>query len=194
MRPLSNNAVDCFPPLVWKFSYDFDLPLLSKKIDNLFSQVEQNSVLEAGNAQSTVSVNQNLQPHTWMELRDFQMWLGGKIAELRNTYNFLISYSEVTQSWCNKHTRGGHTLEHVHNFGTFVASCYLSCPENSGNIEFKDPLEYHKGAWPVIPELSFYHEVPVATNDVLIFPGWLKHRVQPSQSDQERLVMTFNIK
>jgi hypothetical protein len=41
---------------------------------------------------------------------------------------------------------------------------------------------------------SEYREIEVNTNDVLIFPGWLKHRVQPSRTDEERIVMTFNIK
>jgi len=36
--------------------------------------------------------------------------------------------------------------------------------------------------------------LPVETNDVLIFPGWLKHRVQPNNTNEERIVMTFNIK
>lgn len=194
MLPQSNSAVHLFSPIVWKFNYQFDLPSIKGKIDNLFSLVEQNSEIESGDALSTVSVDQALQPHTWNELAHFQNWLGGKIAEIRKEYDFVIGYSEVTQSWCNRHGRGGNTLEHTHSFGTFVASCYLNCPPNSGNIEFKDPLEYHKHSWPVIPELSFYKEVPVATNDVMIFPGWLKHRVQPNQTDSERLVMTFNIK
>lgn len=195
MSQLENNgAIHCFQPLVWKFQYNFDLPKIQDKLDNLFAQVEANAVLERGAALSTVSVDQRMQPHTWMELEHFQIWLGGKIAEIRAAYDFNMNYSEVTQSWCNKHYRGGETLEHTHSFGTFVASCYLKCPPDSGNIEFKDPLEYHKHGWPVIPELSFYKEVPVQTNDIVIFPGWLKHRVQASRTDAERLVMTFNIR
>lgn len=194
MLQLNDGSVHLFPPLIWKFNYDFPLADISGKIDHLFSLVEHNSKVEKGDAISTVSVDQNLQPHTWLELEKFQMWLGAKIADIRRAHQFVIGYSEVTQSWCNKHGRGGETLEHTHTFGTFVASCYLKCPPNSGNIEFKDPLEYHMSSWPVIPEVSLYREIQVKTNDVIIFPGWLKHRVQASQSDEERLVMTFNIK
>lgn len=156
--------------------------------------VGTNSELEADGGISTVAVDRYFQPHTWDELRDFHSWLGDRIAEIRRENNFVMTHSEVTQSWCNKHFRGGKTLEHTHSYTTFVAACYIKCPNGSGNIEFKDPLEYHKSGWPIIPELSLYREVPVQTNDVVIFPGWLKHRVQPSQSDEERVVMTFNIK
>lgn len=194
MLQLSNGAIHLFPPLIYKFKYEFNLAELQPKIDHLFSLVEKNSSLETGDALSTVSVDQALQPHTWMELSGFQNWLGGKIAEIRNINEFVNGYSEVTQSWCNRHGLGGETLEHTHTFGTFVASCYIKAPPNSGNIEFKDPLEYHKTSFPIIPEISLYKEVPVETGDVCIFPGWLKHRVQPSRTTEERIVMTFNIK
>jgi len=189
-----NGGLYIFPPLIWKYNYSFNLDELQPKLDDLFSKVEINSALEKGNAISTVAVDSSYQPHQWMELEKFQMWLGAKIADIRACYKFVHNYSEVINSWCNRHYRSGYTEEHTHNFGTFVASCYLKVPENSGNIEFKDPLEYHKGTFPIIPETTLYSEVPVATNDILIFPGWLKHRVQPSLSDEERIVLTFNIK
>lgn len=194
LQPLNNLGIQIFPPLIWKFSYEFDIPAIRQKIDQLLSLVEINSPLEIGDAVSTVAVDQKLQPHTWDEMARFQMFLGGKIAEIRREYEFGMNHSEVTQSWFNKHLQGGHTLEHNHSFVTFVASCYISCPPDSGNIEFKDPLEYHKQAWPLVPEKSLWKEVPVVTNDVLIFPGFLKHRVQLNKTDQERIVMTFNIR
>ena len=193
-QPLNNSGIQLFPPLVWKFSYDFDISAIRQKLDNLLSLVEYNSPLEQGNAISTVGVDQRLQPHTWDEMAHFQLFLGGKIAEIRREYQFGMNHSEVTQSWFNQHFRDGNTLEHNHSFVTFVASCYVSCPPDSGNIEFKDPLEYHKQSWPIVPEQSLWREVEVATNDVLIFPGFLKHRVLPNNTDQERIVMTFNIK
>jgi len=192
---LSNNgAIHLFPPLIYKFEYEFDQSYLKPKIDDLFSLVEINSDLEKGAAISTVSLDQRLQPHTWPELEHFQHWLGEKIANIREEHQFYNGYSEVQRSWCNRHLRSGYTLEHNHTFATWVASCYFMAPAGSGNIEFLDPLEYHKSNFPVVPEVSFYKEVQVATNNVLIFPGWIKHRVQPNNTDQERVVITFNIK
>ena len=192
LRP--DGGLYTFPPLIWKYNYTFDLDELQPKLEELFAKVEINSALEKGDAISTVSIDNTYQPHTWLELEKFQMWLGTKVAEIRNCYKFVHNYSEVINSWCNRHRRGGYTDEHIHNFGTFVASCYIKAPPNSGNIEFKDPLEYHKSTFPIIPETTLYSQVEVTTNDVLIFPGWLKHRVQPSLTDEERIVITFNIK
>lgn len=194
MNLQSNSLSELFPSLVWKYNYLFDWTALKSKLDNTFDLVQENSQLEVGNAISTVSLPQSLQPHSWEELRPFQAWLGQQIDYLRLINKFTLTHSEVTQSWANKHGPGGVTVEHSHSHTTFVVACYLRCPENSGNIEFKDPLEYHKSGWPIIPEESLYAEVPVETNDVLIFPGWIKHRVQPNLSNSDRYVLTFNIK
>lgn len=183
-----------FPPLIWKYQYNFDWKILKPKVDRLFNLVEENSKLEEGNAWSTVSLPSCEQPHTWEELAHFQQWLGGIIANIRIQNNFIIHYSEVTQSWVNKHGPAGRTLEHNHNYTTFVVASYLYCPENSGNIVFRDPLEYHKASFPIFPEESGFKEVPVTTNDVVIFPGWLKHHVQPNHSNEDRYVLTINIK
>lgn len=194
MLQLSNGGIFLFPPVIWKFNYEFDHETLYPKINELFEKVKTNSLLENGNALSTVSLDQSIQPHTWSELKDFQFWLGEKIHSLRKEFSFYSAHSEVTQSWANRHYRTGETLEHTHHNSTFVASCYIKCPAGSGNIMFKDPLEYHKHAFPLLSEDSLYKEIPCATNDIIIFPGWLRHKTQINQMDQERIVITFNIK
>lgn len=194
MLQLNNNGLILFPPYIWKFNFNFDCATLEPKINHLFSLVQENSKLEYGDALSTVTLDPEMQPHTWEELASFQQWLGAKIADIRREHAFNYTYSEVTKSWFNKHSKGGVTIEHSHNYATFVVAAYIKLPPGSGFIEFKDPLEYHKAGWPIYPEESLYKEVPAVTNDVLIFPGWVKHRVQPNTTDQERIVMTFNIK
>lgn len=191
---LNDGGLFLFPPDIWKFHFDFKYDELKPKIDNLFKIVEENSILEHGDALSTVSLERHHQPHTWSEMLEFQEWLGERIKEIRRAHAFTVGYSEVMNSWFNKHLKDGVTLEHNHNYSTFVVTSYIHLPEDSGFIEFKDPLEYHKNSYPIFPEESLYRSIPCKTNDVLIFPGWLKHRVQPNKTDNERIVMTFNIK
>lgn len=194
MLQLNNGELFLFPANIWKFKYNFDLAVLQPKIDHLFSLVKDNSKLEHGEALSTVSLSNDLQPHSWDELADFQNWLGSMFERIKDAYSFKDRQSTVAKSWFNKHAYGGLTLEHMHSGSTFVVTSYIKLPSNSGFIEFCDPLEYHKAAWPTYPEESGYKTIPCETNDVLIFPGWMKHRVQPSISTEDRIVMTFNVK
>lgn len=183
-----------FTPTIWRYQYQFDWACLKPKIDHLFFNTQKNSELEKGDAVSTVSSNSSIQPHTWIELDNFMQWLDTVIPSIAKYLNFQNLEQRVTNSWINRHNFGGETIEHNHNNVIFVVSCYLKCPPQSGNIVFKDPLEYHKSHWPIFPEQHLYSEVPVTTNDVLIFPGYLKHYVTKSVSDDSRYVMTLNIK
>ena len=40
---------------------------------------------------------------------------------------------------------------------------------------------------------NLWKEVPVKTGDVLFFPGWINHRTQENTTNEERIVMTYNI-
>lgn len=188
------GPIHLFSPTIWKYQYNFDWLQLEPKVDNLFRQVKKNSDLEKGAAWSTVACKPYLQPHTWIELQNFMQWLDTIIPSIAKSLGFQDLEQRVSQSWINKHYMGGETIEHSHNNTYFVVSCYLKCPINSGNIVFKDPLEYHKSHWPVYPEEHMCIEIPVTTNDVVIFPGYLKHYTMPSASNDTRYVMTLNIK
>jgi len=186
-------GINLFGASLWKFYYKFDWTLLENKANILFNSVDKNSFLEKGAAWSTVSANKINQPHLWPELAHFIEWVKITVSGISKDLNFQTDRCNIINSWINKHDKFGETLEHNHNNVTFVVSCYLQCPENSGNIVFKDPLEYHKAHWPIFPEEHLYQEIKVATNDVLIFPGYLKHYVRPNLSDQSRYVLTLNI-
>ena len=191
---INEGGVHLFPPYIWKYTYDFPLDTLQKSIDEVFDAVKHNSALEKGNALSTVANPEWQKPHTWEELGDFQEWLGNKLTGIKEELNFYNRHSEVIGSWFNRHYKSGYTEEHHHNYSTFVASCYLKCPPNSGNIVFRNPLEYQMCNFPIINETQTLSEVECKTGDVIIFPGWLKHLVTPNNTDQERIVMTINIK
>ena len=187
------GGIQLFHPTIWKYQYSFNWDVLEPKINDLFLQSKTNSLLEKKSAWSTVSCDSASQPHHWFELQHFIDWIDIITLGIAKNLNFQFADYKITNSWINRHDLSGETIEHNHNNTTFVVSAYLNCPPNSGNIVFKDPLEYHKSSWPIFPEQHLYQEIPVTTNDVLIFPGYLKHYVQPNLSSESRYVMTFNI-
>ena len=96
------------------------------------------------------------------------------------------------ESWVNIHKRGGYTGEHLHSPSPLVISCYLKAPKGSGNFLVRDPLEYHRFGTPQEPAEHIWKEIPVQTNDVLVFPGWLKHKTQPNNTNEDRIVLSVN--
>lgn len=192
------TAIWPWSSILWKYQYEFNQTAMV----DLFTRVKSHwSVkpgavsLESGSALSTVRVgvhDADQQPHFSLEVVDFNSWLEPIINNIWSDCNFSQMRSEVSKSWFNLHSRTGQTLEHFHNRTDLVVSAYICCDDDTGNIEFRDPLEYHKmgSSW---HESQLWKEVKVKTNDVLIFPGWLNHRTQINETDTDRIVMTYNI-
>jgi len=197
---MDGTPIHLWPPLIWKFKYEFDLDKLNPLIESLrthWSVSPESSLLETGDAISTARVgvyDNELEPHNSPLLNDYHKWLVSRIGYIWEMNQLLSSNSIITKSWINVHRRTGKTVEHVHNGSDMVVSAYLKCPEGSGNIEFRDPLEYHKLGLPFNPEKQLWRELEVTTNDVLIFPPWINHRTQENSTDEERIVLTYNIK
>ena len=191
------NLIGSFPsnPVVWMGKYNFDWSVLESVVDECMSKVRRNSHLEQGNAKSTVNLANDSpqdQPHKRKELKEFTDWLYNKILYVASQWD----YPENTpyrcfNSWFNEHYRGGRTESHTHNLCNFVVSSYLKVPENSGAILFRDPM-YETRSMEPNTVATPWRSYPVKTGDVLIFPGWLEHMVEPSESDERRVVMTMN--
>jgi uncharacterized protein (TIGR02466 family) len=73
---------------------------------------------------------------------------------------------------------------------------YLVNEPGMGDIYFEDPNEDLLGMQPLSDDRRYtnkYATVEVATGDLMIFPGWLKHATHPNTTDQTRIVIPFEI-
>jgi hypothetical protein len=74
-----------------------------------------------------------------------------------------------------------------------IVTAYLQLEEGNGYIQYKDPLEYIKAFRPKECLIKEFISVPAITGDVLLFPGWLRHRTEKNLIDKERWVLTTNL-
>ena len=182
---------------LWKLKYEFayEGESLQEHIGKLIDHTVQNygtgSALETGASVSTV-YNQEHSPHNWEVLEDLFLFLQPKLQEIWTHWGYSNKITKPVRSWVNVHKKTGKTMEHYHNQCPMVVSCYLKAPNKSGNFEYRDPLEYHRWGSPGEPQISLWREVEVETNDIIVFPGWLKHRTQVNQTDEDRVCLTIN--
>ena len=92
---------------------------------------------------------------------------------------------------------GGYTGEHLHHGINLACACYLKVPDNSGGLQIKNPLAAYDTSE---PKVDWYYRIelewmtiPVETNDVIFFPGWLLHRTEVNHTTKGRYVMSINI-
>jgi uncharacterized protein (TIGR02466 family) len=188
--------VNPFEPIIIKAHYDgFDWSKLESICKKLIK--DSNITTDMENEHGMSSVTNKIQPHTIKEFTDFYKWLQ-PIASYIVTKEWDFFYKDVSilNSWVNVHYTGGITREHHHASTPIVAATYLNMPENGGFIEYKDPSEHFKGFFDrnESDELAPWKQVNVVSGDVLLFPGWVRHRTQANENlCESRWVLTTNI-
>jgi len=188
---MSLKSISPFPPVIFRDHFDFTDRHLAAAIEIL--QTANNSVtnLEIGDAQSTVS-NQNNAPHKHNDFLDFFLWLEEKskliICEWKHDTN---NQFYVGNSWINRHGKTGETIPHNHGFSVLSCVAYISLPHASGFTQFQDPHYNFKNLHEV-SNLQEYYSVPAQQGDVLFFPGWLMHKSEKSTSTEDRIILSAN--
>ena len=102
----------------------------------------------------------------------------------------------VMEIWANKSPRGGYITSHLHLSLPMTAVYYVDASPEQGTIIFENPADLLLSAQPVNyleGKYQFEHEVEVTSGDLLIFPGYMKHRTKPNNTDRPRLILGITI-
>jgi uncharacterized protein (TIGR02466 family) len=122
-----------------------------------------------------------------------------RLDEVHRAFEFSPSTRQViTEAWININQKGHFNYSHDHPGSLFSGVYYVKGGADKGELELKTPITPH--TYTISGEMvgSFNaftgHAmvIPPVTGDLLIFPSWLLHRVNMSQSDEERISIAFN--
>jgi uncharacterized protein (TIGR02466 family) len=184
------EIINPYSNCIFKSHYDFDYEnVIPKCKELLYSAPSEFGLVTKGG-----SSHQNAkQPHEIPELKEYFDWLRNMVIEVATKgMGYFSDFHDIilTNSWVNLTNSGGKTLGHKHPNTFLVVSTYLHMPENGGYFEAKDPLEDLKSFYYRNNPDWYWKEVPTKSGDLLIFPGWLKHRTQENKSSEDRWVLT----
>lgn len=196
------ETINLFPIPIFKIKIvptDEQYQALDKLLTNWFDKsTEALWALEDGKSTGEQSLNL----HTYPEMK----WLAE--ATHLNACHFWVhlDYAKHAQlvlptSWANLHKNGQATGEHSHCGGSQKAHVsavyYFKKPANSGNILFRDPLEYIHTLTPqdeyneeTTPKA--HREIQADQFDLLLFPSWLKHMTKVNETDEDRIAISMN--
>jgi uncharacterized protein (TIGR02466 family) len=190
------ESINPFSPLIFKAHYSGFSELHLQAAAEILSMSTGETMLETGAARSSVS-NQALPPHHHQMFADFFNWqdtIAQKIIKdhlmLSQQYDYVVG-----NSWVNLHGNTGKTVAHCHGLAALSTVAYIRLPDNSGLTEFKDPWfdlkSLHERSDSDVG-LKEWASVNAIEGDVLFFPGWLQHRSQPSNSSNNRWILSSN--
>ena len=111
---------------------------------------------------------------------------------------FLDKQPVLGNMWANINYKGGYNKPHVHPNSVFSGVYYVKTPPKCGNLICNDPRPGIQTCMPSRkkgePPKHLWREVHLQPqeNRALIFPAWLWHCVQPNESDDVRISVSFN--
>ena len=99
--------------------------------------------------------------------------------------------------WIHATPPGELTQYHDHKPGLFSGVYYVDKPPDSGDLVFVDVNPYHEFSPRLLPGKTDPISCPEITfkaeeGTMLIFPGWLPHKVPRNMSDRRRVSVSFN--
>ena len=103
----------------------------------------------------------------------------------------------ITNMWATIYPKGAYVPEHIHNNSLYSGVYYVNAKPYCGNLVFKDPAYISKtmssklsNGFPTVP---IVHTQLVEEGLMVLFPSWLPHSSQPNESDEDRIILSFNL-
>ena len=184
------QAIEIFAQPVWKATFPGRIDKIIQKANDFKTQKDVTTKELLGKSIQRINFKDN--PHEWDELEEFNKWFAPNMQTVWNNWNYkLEEWQEVRfKSWANYHVKGSYTGEHTHPNDVMTIVMYLNKPDTTANLQVLNPLIFH---WQNTPASnSIWEDVPATTGDVIIMPGWMLHRVNINESEEERISITIN--
>jgi uncharacterized protein (TIGR02466 family) len=126
-------------------------------------------------------------------LVNFRTKIISNILKMLNEYKLPARQASIEESWFNISGNNGFQFDHQHPFTDISGVYYYQTGNYDGDLVFINPnpyaatFNYSKGDT---------HQVRVTpvVGRMILFPGWLTHRVEVNHTYSERISFTFNIK
>ena len=107
------------------------------------------------------------------------------------------SQTKITNMWAIINKKGASNARHTHPNSYLSAVYYIKAPIDCGDILFFDPRSAKVNRKPPTtkPNKLNAEEVNITPQDgmLVFFPSYLHHAVDENMSDEERVVISFNV-
>jgi uncharacterized protein (TIGR02466 family) len=104
---------------------------------------------------------------------------------------------EMTGCWANISVPDARHGEHSHPNNYLSGVYYVKTPKGGDSINFYDPRPQAHVVAPHVATFSPNHassvHVEVQPGRLVLFPGWLRHSVDPNRGDGVRMSIAFNL-
>ena len=103
----------------------------------------------------------------------------------------------IREMWAIINKKDDFNVVHTHPNSYLSAAYYVKAPKNCGRFQVENLNIAKRHSCPEISNRNEFNMqvggLEVDEGDLLIFPGYLPHKVAKNESDDDRIVISFNI-
>ena len=196
---IKNEILKLFPEPIFKYKFDdykdFNKEL-SKYIYDLYEK--DNKGIERSNRGGWHSENFKLgQPNSIQQkfAKEVQKYILNTFQNMG--WRIKDKNIRLKEMWAIINKKNNFNVIHTHPNCYLSAAYYVKAPKNCGNFVIENPniaKRYFR------PEIANRNElngevagVEISEGDLLLFPGYLPHKVGKNESNDDRIVISFNV-
>jgi uncharacterized protein (TIGR02466 family) len=186
---MRRKVEDIFPTSIHRSRLD---RVLTKEELNIVSNCEVYNNKYNSTSKNTYILEEDamkdIKKHLTLAIEDYYTCISG--VDLKD--NKLEPY--ITQSWLNFNLEGQIHHEHYHPNSILSGVLFIQADTNLDRITFlrdrKIFYEFKTKRWNKSNATRW--DIPVHTGEIVIFPSYLHHKVEPHKGDYTRISLAFN--
>ncbi len=188
---MANYAHEIFPTTIWGFTAQFAPGYLEKVATTI---IEMSKVLPNRDRSNFLGwqSHDDLYKYDWVQniIRPIMSTANSEILEKYKEFG--ETPFELESMWANVNLPNAFNMGHIH--GAEISGVfYVKVPEkDSGRLVLVDPRTRVNMSEKRLRALNF--PVDPKEGTFVLFPSWLEHYVEPNQSDDIRISISFNLK
>ena len=133
------------------------------------------------------------------KLKSFITEISKNIGAAVNDMNWDLESQlvKITSMWSIINKKEAFNERHHHGGSALSAAYYVKAEPDSGDIVFFDPRQAYVFSHPISKKVNNINaqvkSVRPKTGTLILFPSYLEHKVNPNKSNEERIVISFNV-
>jgi len=186
-----------FPTPVWTLQLD-DYQSVNEKMYKFIkiTQLKDQEGIKKSNNKGWHSKDFNMQEN---DPKNFIKFILPAIEQVITDMNWEKQKQSINinNMWAIINTGGAANLRHQHGNSTISGAYYVRAPKNSGDIVFYDPRPAPVYTYPKALNPNLLNDqvngISPKEGALVLFPSYLDHSVNENLSNEERIVISFNI-
>tara|TARA_X000000368_G_scaffold93609_1_gene71561 strand:+ start:88 stop:690 length:603 start_codon:yes stop_codon:yes gene_type:complete len=195
----NHETIKLFPEPIFKYQFK-NYKIINNELEKYIYKLyeEDNNGLERSNRGGWHSKNFRLAEKDSIQQK-FAIQVQDYILKTFQSLGWKIKDKNIRikEMWAIINKKNDFNVIHTHPNCYLSAAYYVKAPKDCGNFKVESPNIAKRYAYPEIANQNELNvevaSINISEGDLLLFPAYLPHKVGKNESDEDRIVISFNV-